>query len=49
MKYYEIMKSAANSVGMEMSEDVYNKFIKYMRLVQEWNEKIKLLLETITI
>ena len=42
MKYYEIMKSAANSVGMEMSEDVYNKFIKYMRLVQEWNEKIYL-------
>lgn len=42
MKYYEIMKSAANSVGMEMSEDVYNKFIKYMRLVQEWNEKINL-------
>ena len=42
MKYYELMKTAANSVGMELSEDKYNKFIKYMRLVQEWNEKINL-------
>lgn len=42
MKYYELMKTAANNVGMEFSEDKYNKFIKYMRLVQEWNEKINL-------
>ena len=42
MKYYELMKSAANSVGMEFNEDKYEKFIKYMRLVQEWNEKINL-------
>lgn len=42
MKYYELMKSAANSVGMEFNEEKYDKFIKYMRLVQEWNEKINL-------
>lgn len=42
MKYYELMKSAANSVGMEFNEDKYEKFIKYMKLVQEWNEKINL-------
>lgn len=42
MKYYELMKSSANSVGMEFNEDKYEKFIKYMRLVQEWNEKINL-------
>ena len=42
MKYYELMKSATNSVGMEFNEEKYDKFIKYMRLVQEWNEKINL-------
>ena len=42
MKYYELMKTAANNVGMELSEEKYDKFIKYMRLVQEWNEKINL-------
>ena len=42
MKYYELMKSSANSVGLEFNEDKYEKFIKYMRLVQEWNEKINL-------
>lgn len=42
MKYYELMKSAAEDVGMTLSEIQYNQFIKYMRLVQEWNEKVNL-------
>ena len=42
MKFYEIMKRASDDVGMEFNEGKYNKFIKYMNLVIEWNEKINL-------
>lgn len=42
MIYYELMKNAANSVNMDFNEEKYHKFIKYMKLVQEWNEKINL-------
>lgn len=42
MEFYELMTRAAEDVGLEMTEDKYNKFIKYMRLLQEWNEKINL-------
>lgn len=42
MKYYELMSRAAEDVGLELTEEKYNKFIKYMRLLQEWNEKINL-------
>ena len=42
MIYFDLLKNASSSVGMELNEDKYNKFIKYMRLVQEWNEKINL-------
>lgn len=36
------MKEAANEVGLELTEVQYEQFIKYMRLLQEWNEKINL-------
>ena len=42
MKFYELMKNAAEEVGMSLSEEQYNKFIKYMKLIQEWNEKVNL-------
>lgn len=42
MKFYDLMCKAAQDVGLELSEEKYNKFIKYMRLLQEWNEKINL-------
>ena len=42
MKFYELMSKAAEDVGLELTEEKYNKFIKYMRLLQEWNEKNKL-------
>ena len=29
MKFYELMKNAAEEVGMSLSEEQYNKFIKY--------------------
>ncbi|MDD6793973.1 MAG: 16S rRNA (guanine(527)-N(7))-methyltransferase RsmG [Clostridiaceae bacterium] len=42
MSFFDIMKQAANDVDMELSEKQYDQFIKYMKLVQEWNQKINL-------
>lgn len=42
MNYYELMKRATDSVGMDFSKEQYSKFIKYMKLIQEWNKKINL-------
>lgn len=42
MSFYNLMKEAAADVNMNLSEEQYDKFIKYMRLVQEWNQKINL-------
>lgn len=42
MEYFQIMKQASNEVGLDLSEEQYNKFIRYMKLLQEWNEKINL-------
>ena len=42
MKFFGIMKTASNDVGLEFTELQYEQFIKYMRLLQEWNEKINL-------
>lgn len=36
------MAVASKDVGIELTEEKYNQFIKYMKLVQEWNEKINL-------
>ncbi|MEG0857573.1 MAG: 16S rRNA (guanine(527)-N(7))-methyltransferase RsmG [Terrisporobacter sp.] len=42
MEFYELMKSAAIEAGLDLSEHQYNQFIKYMKLLQEWNEKVNL-------
>lgn len=42
MKFYELMKSAATEAEMDLSENQYKQFIKYMRLLQDWNEKVNL-------
>ncbi|MGL4772129.1 MAG: 16S rRNA (guanine(527)-N(7))-methyltransferase RsmG [Clostridium sp.] len=42
MSYFEIMKVAANDVDMDLTQEQYDRFIKYMRLVQEWNNKVNL-------
>lgn len=42
MKFFDLMKIAANDVGLVLTDEQYGQFIKYMRLVQEWNEKINL-------
>lgn len=42
MEFFQLMKEASLEVGLELTETQYNQFIKYMRLLQEWNEKINL-------
>ena len=42
MKYFQLMKEASLEVGFDLTEKQYNQFILYMRLLQEWNEKINL-------
>lgn len=42
MEFFQLMKEASQEVGLELTEVQYNQFIKYMRLLQEWNEKINL-------
>ncbi|GAA0760143.1 16S rRNA (guanine(527)-N(7))-methyltransferase RsmG [Clostridium sartagoforme] len=42
MEYFQLMKDASLEVGLELSEHQYNQFIKYMKLLQEWNEKVNL-------
>lgn len=42
MEYFQLMKEASLEVGLDLTESQYNQFILYMRLLQEWNEKINL-------
>lgn len=42
MEFFQLMKTSCNEVGLDLTETQYNQFIKYMRLLQEWNEKINL-------
>lgn len=42
MEFFDLMKTAASEANLDLSEEQYKKFIKYMRLLQEWNEKINL-------
>lgn len=42
MEFYELMKTASEEAGLKLSEHQYEQFIKYMKLLQEWNEKVNL-------
>ncbi|MBU5454874.1 16S rRNA (guanine(527)-N(7))-methyltransferase RsmG [Caproiciproducens sp. MSJ-32] len=42
MEFFQLMKEASLEAGVDLSEEQYNQFIKYMKLLQEWNEKINL-------
>ena len=42
MGFFQLMKEASEEAGLELTEVQYEGFIKYMRLLQEWNEKINL-------
>ena len=42
MNFQHLMTEAAKDVDMDLTDKQYEQFIKYMRLVQEWNQKINL-------
>ena len=37
MEYFQLMKEASLEVGIDLTENQYNQFIEYMKLLQEWN------------
>lgn len=42
MDFYDLMCKSTEDVGMQFSREQYEKFIDFMKLLQEWNEKINL-------
>lgn len=42
MLYYDIINRAAAEVGMALTTEQYHKFVTYMELLKEWNEKMNL-------
>lgn len=42
MDFFSLMDTAAKEIGVDFTKEQYEQFIKYMRLVQEWNEKVNL-------
>ncbi|MVX66873.1 16S rRNA (guanine(527)-N(7))-methyltransferase RsmG [Clostridium chromiireducens] len=42
MNFYDLMSKSSEEVGLQLSKEQYEKFIDYMKLLQEWNEKINL-------
>jgi len=42
MNFYNLMSKSAEDVGLQLSNEQYEKFIIYMKLLQEWNEKVNL-------
>ncbi|WP_297429618.1 16S rRNA (guanine(527)-N(7))-methyltransferase RsmG [Clostridium sp.] len=42
MNFYDLMCQSSEDVGIQLSKEQFEKFIDYMKLLQEWNEKINL-------
>lgn len=42
MEFYDLMSESAEDVGFQLSKEQYEQFKIYMKLLQEWNEKINL-------
>ena len=42
MDYFQLMKASCEDVNLTLDETKFNGFITYMKLLQEWNEKINL-------
>ncbi len=42
MDFYDLMSKSAEDVDLQFSKEQYEKFVIYMKLLQEWNEKINL-------
>ncbi|KEI01992.1 16S rRNA (guanine(527)-N(7))-methyltransferase RsmG [Clostridium botulinum] len=41
-QYYDILKVAASSMGLEFNDKKYYQFIKYKDLLKDWNSKVNL-------
>ncbi len=41
-KLYEILKTSSASFGVEITQEMFEKFLIYKNLLQEWNEKMNL-------
>lgn len=42
MDYFQLMKSSCQDVNLTLDMSKFNSFITYMKLLQQWNEKINL-------
>ena len=42
MKFFDIMNAACQNVGIDFTERMYNQFMTYKSMIQEWNEKVNL-------
>lgn len=42
MDYFDLLKEACDNIGVSFDRDKYNKFILYMNLIKEGNEKTNL-------
>ena len=42
MKFFDLMSRACEDVGLELTEEKFNKFMMYKDLIQEWNKQINL-------
>ena len=40
MDFYDLMSKSAEDVDLQFSKEQYEKFIIYMKLLQEWNEQL---------
>ena len=42
LSFTEVLKKEALNIGIELNDEVLNKFLKYKELLVEWNEKMNL-------
>ena len=39
---YDLLRKGASGFGIDVSEDQWNRFFEYMRLLQDWNTRMNL-------
>ncbi|WP_234118411.1 16S rRNA (guanine(527)-N(7))-methyltransferase RsmG [Clostridium hydrogenum] len=42
MQYFDMIEKECESIGLQLEENKYDKFIKYKDLMKEWNNKLNL-------
>ncbi|WP_461207546.1 16S rRNA (guanine(527)-N(7))-methyltransferase RsmG [Clostridium sp. DL1XJH146] len=41
-EFYDILSKSSDAIDIEFNEDKFIKFLKYMELIKEWNEKVNI-------